>query len=420
MRNRRVVAVAALSALLWAGLPVSPHARESNGTTSAKALVEQGETAARAGAVADAIAAFRNAIDADPNFVEAHQRFIEVSQRQEMQSGGAAAPSRLQRQYERWAREHPTRAVYQWALGLLAADPVQGDTFLERALTLDPAFARAHFQLAKNADQRGDSRAQLEHLKAAVDGNPDEPRYLVRLAHAQRKSDPLRFRELASQVVTRFPTSPFAAEALNYLAAEASGSERRGYFDRLRSGYPVDRFSYSASAMNDLYAESTTPADALALAREMAKALPANKIWPPRVALQDAMAQAQTLIAGRQFAEALAQLEKTDRPSGNHGATWTLLKAEAAAGAGNREQAYTTLVESAAASPDVRVDAALATNGAALGKQPREVAADIWKVRDARAVPASPFSFTSLRDGTAVQLADFRGRVVLVAFWYPT
>src|SRR4026209_2650564 len=104
MKNRRVVAVAALSALLWAALPVSPHARASNGTAATKALVEQGETAARAGAAADAIAAFRKAIDADPNFVEAHQRFIELSQRQEMQAGGAATPSRLQQQYERWAR----------------------------------------------------------------------------------------------------------------------------------------------------------------------------------------------------------------------------------------------------------------------------------------------------------------------------
>jgi cytochrome oxidase Cu insertion factor (SCO1/SenC/PrrC family) len=36
------------------------------------------------------------------------------------------------------------------------------------------------------------------------------------------------------------------------------------------------------------------------------------------------------------------------------------------------------------------------------------------------ATPASPFAFPSLRDGKPVQLADFRGRVVLVAFWYPT
>ena len=99
MNSRRVAMFTLLLIVIWAGVGTLPEARESNGTAAAKALVEQGETAARAGAVADAIAAFRKAIDADANFVEAHQRFIELTQRQEMQSG-AAEPSRLKQQYE--------------------------------------------------------------------------------------------------------------------------------------------------------------------------------------------------------------------------------------------------------------------------------------------------------------------------------
>ena len=96
------------------------------------------------------------------------------------------------------------------------------------------------------------------------------------------------------------------------------------------------------------------------------------------------------------------------------------MKAEAAAGAGHREQAYTALVESTAASPDTRIDAALPKYAAELGKTSRDVDADVWRSRDARATPAAAFSLTSLRDGAPVQLADFRGRVVLLAFWYPT
>ena len=133
------------------------------------------------------------------------------------------------------------------------------------------------------------------------------------------------------------------------------------------------------------------------------------------------MARAQTLVAGRQFAEALAQLEKTERPSGNHGATWTLLKAEAAAGAGNREQALRDAASKArrrAGHPRGRALATIRRRRSA--RQPRDVAADIWRLRDARADAGAPFALTSLRDGTPVQLADFRGRVVLVAFWYPT
>src|SRR5439155_10039514 len=59
----------------------------------------------------------------------------------------------------------------------------------------------AHFLLARNADTRGDWDAQRKHLKAAVENNPDEPRYLLRYAVAHLKSDPARFRELALQSV---------------------------------------------------------------------------------------------------------------------------------------------------------------------------------------------------------------------------
>ena len=63
---------------------------------------------------------------------------------------------------------------------------------------------------------------------------------------------------------------------------------------------------------------------------------------------------------------------------------------------------------------------ALAKYAADLGKTSRDVDADVWSMRDARATPAAAFTLPSLGDGAPVQLADFRGRVVLLAFWYPT
>ena len=390
------------------------------GTPAARAAFDAGERAAKAGKLEEAAAAFRRAIAADAEFVDAHQRLIEVTERQQLQDAQSERLTRLKRQYEQWARQHPTRAVYQVALGLLTKDADRADAYYTKALALDPRSAKAHFLLARNADSRGDWDAQRMHLKAAVENNPDEPRYLMAYAIAHRKSDPDRFRELALQAVARFPASPVAAEALYNLAEASSNPERRGYLDRLRASYPVDRFPHSASAMNTLYAELTDPAEALALARDMARALPAATFWPPRVAAQEAMTQAKTLIGGKQWDEALALLEKTPPPSGSHGTTWTLLKAQAAAGGGHREQAYKSLVEITAASPDTRVDAALQAYAAELGKTSRDVDADVWGSRDARAKPAAAFSLTSLRDGAPVQLADFRGRVVLLAFWYPT
>ena len=392
---------------------------ESNGTPAARAAFAEGETAASARKFPDAAAAFRKAIDADPDFVEAHQRYIETTQRLNMPQSRTPTVPDLQQLYEGWAREQPSRAVYQWALGFLSPEPDKADVFFQKAIAIDPAFARAYFQLAKNADLRGDWAAQREYLEKAVDSNPGDARYLLRYAIAHQTSDPARFRDLALDVVGRFPTSPSAAEALYHLARSSSNPERRGYFDRLRADYAVDRFNYSAAAMSELYGELTNASDALALAREMANALPANKTWLARVAFQEAMTRAQALVTGKQFAEALALLDKTQRPSGNHGMSWTLLRAEAAAGAGHVDQAYATLVDTAAAVPDARVDAALATYGQRISKSARDVDADLWRVRDTKATIAAPFELPSSRGGAPITLADYRGQLVLLAFWFP-
>ena len=395
------------------------HGTREQWDARGEGFLRRGDAAAKAGKLADAAAAFRKAIDADPDFVDAHQRFIEVTQRLEMPSSRTPSVARLQALYERWARRYPKRAVYQWALGFMNAEADKADVFFKKALAIDPAFARAHFLLAKNADQRGDWKAQRQYLKAAVDSNPDEPRYLLQYGNAQKKSDPSRFREIALQVVDKFPTSQSAAQALYYLARDAPTPERRAIYDRLRANYPVDRFGYSASAMYDLYAELTKPSEALLLAQEMARAMPTSKTWQTRVTVQDAMARAESLVADAQFADALDLLEKTPRPSGSHGMTWTLLKAEAAAGSGHVDQAYAALLESAAALPDPRVDVALRKYGTTLGKTPRDVDADIWGLRDANAKVAPAFELPSAHDSSLVKLADYRGRVVLLAFWFP-
>jgi peroxiredoxin len=410
-------AVILAAGCIWPSTTLTAH--ESNGTPAAKALFAQGDAAAKASKLAEAAATFRKAIAADPDFVDAHQRFIEVTQRLEMPNSRTPSVARLQQLYERWARQYPKRAVYQWALGFLTPEADKADVFFKKAVAIDPAFARAYFSLARNADQRGDWTAQQQYLKSAVDSNPDEPRYLLQYGIAQKKSDPSRFREIANQVVDRFPTSQSAAQALYYLARDASKPDRRAIYDRLRANYPVDQFGYSASAMYDLYAELTKPSEALLLAREMAKAQPASKSWQTRVTVQEALVRAESLVAEAKFAEALELLEKTPRPSGSHGTTWTLFKAEAAAGSGHADQAYAALLDVAATLPNERVDAALLKYATTLGKAKRDVDADIWGLRDSKAKMAATFELPSSRDDSLVKLADYRGRVVLLAFWFP-
>src|SRR5215469_8786856 len=79
-------------------------ARESNGTPAAQALVRDGDAAAKAGKLPDAIAFYRKAIDADPDYVDAHQHYIETTQRLEDPGSRTPVVPRLQQRYEQWAR----------------------------------------------------------------------------------------------------------------------------------------------------------------------------------------------------------------------------------------------------------------------------------------------------------------------------
>src|SRR5436190_1035282 len=197
MRTRVVLLVVGLA------LVISAHAlaRESSGTAAAKARFAEGEAAVKAGKLADAAAAFRKEIDADPDYVDAQQRYIDVMLRLDGPDGRPAANARLNQQYERWTRQYPRRAVYQWSLGVLAEDAAAGDAHFRKALAIDPAFARAYFLLARNADERGDFAAQRDYLKKAAEANRDDPRYLVSYAWSLHKSDPAQFRALALDVV---------------------------------------------------------------------------------------------------------------------------------------------------------------------------------------------------------------------------
>src|SRR4029079_1206430 len=97
-----------------------------------------------------------------------------------------------------------------------------------------------------------------------------------------------------------------------------------------------------------------------------------------------------------------------------------IARAAALEAAGDAPTAYDTLAAVVAKTPSDALIAALESTGRALKKSPEDVAADVARLRDPAAKPAPDFSLPDYPDRKPVSLADYRGKVVLINFWYPS
>src|SRR5262249_6659607 len=69
--------------------------------------------------------------------------------------------------------------------------------------------------------------------------------------------------------------------------------------------------------------------------------------------------------------------------------------------------------------PEDEVDSALVGYGEKLGRSKDQVRADVCARRDAQSKPAPAFALQRYGTEGKATLADFRGKVVLLTFWFP-
>jgi Flp pilus assembly protein TadD len=440
-----------VSAMLAAVLVLSVAARagESMGTPAARRLFNEGEAARKAHHYAKAVEKFRKAIELDPDYAEAHSSFIFNSESVAMgltKSGLPKPPAnetpaqkeerekrekeRIQQakeqvraQYESWASAYPDKAVYQWALGHLYdyEDRKKAESYYRKAVELDPRFARAYQSLSLLAELRGDDLASRDLLKKAAESNPDDPQYLFYYTQKLR-DDRAAYLRSTEDLVARFPAHDRSAQALYWFAETADDqAEKLATLERLRTAFPPQKFGWSADGMTilfDLYMAADS-AQALALAQQMAKAAPKDKDWQALSLYAKNAIQARSLLAENKSAEAVALMDATTIPRYLNQTGLNLLKADVFDAAGQTPKAYETLSKLMAAEPRDEIGAALARYAAKISKSASDTDSDLWKLRDAKATLPTEFSLSLYTEDRKVSLADYKGKVVLLNFWYP-
>lgn len=411
---------------------------QSAGTPEAKVLFDAGRAADRAGDPAKAAGLFRQAVDLDPRYLEAHDEFIvttgmaALAHDAETRAGDADAKQRaeagLKTLYEGWAAAHPDNAIYQWALSRLAGkDWNVAERHLTRATTISPAFARPYQDLALIAELRGDNARRLEYLQKAAVLNPSDPSYLFSYASAMKSVDQAASLRLLQDIASRFPGTERAAQGLYWAAYETTDVPAKlAIYQRLRQEFPAEKFSWSESGMSDLFEVlvGRDPATALTLATEMAARITAKserKSWTELAAHALALSESAALVASGEGKAAVARLDSA-KPLASYRdqAPFAIARAAALEASGDAPGAYAGLAAAAAKAPSDGLLDALARTGRALGKSVAAIDADLWAGRVAAARPAPAFTLPDYPDRRRVSLADYRGKVVLLNFWYPS
>ncbi len=418
----------------------------SDAAAASKASYDEGERAFRERSLAAAVTHFRTAIEHDPNNTQAHRRFIfafqdlgrsEISAELDegerdaaMEAAADASFENLLALYQEWSQDSSDVAAFKWAIGQLYMyrDYDKVRQYTNEAIAMDPGLADGYSTLALMADVSGDKDRELQLLKKAVETAPNSPDKAFYYASRLNQTDPAVGRKKSLEVAERFPESERGAQALYWLAYRTEEREEQiSLLERLRAAYPPEEFSWSASGMGllaDLYSE-TQPEKALAIAEQMVAATADEpdgwgaKIWNERLTFQKNVIKGNQLIADGQFRQAAELLQDTTIPRFTNANVFHETSAGALHGAGQTVEAYAYLLRLAAKEPTDRVWAAALSYAEKLGKDEKTTRAEIRDVLEEDAEEIEDYTFERYDNGERVSLSDFKGKVVLLNFWYP-
>ncbi len=426
MNRRLALTLVAAATLLTSSFATPAHPAFER----AKALVAAGQPQADA-----AWAALAEVIEADPDFLPAHEAVQQVREAMRLaafrdkalQPAAQALNDAVDARYADLQRRFPESIGMTFAAAsrLYGEEDPKAKDLLLKVVAREPGFARAWFMLSIDAERWGDEQLGSDYMWRAAQADPASPDYAFYHASSLDRVAPERWDAAMREVARRFPAHERGAQALYWLGAKQEDDARRiAVWEQSRAAFPPEKFRWSASAMAGLFDAyvRTAPDQAVALAEDLAGRLGAEdaKAWTTRAAFARAFRDVRALAGQGRFADALPRLAEltVDRRSSNPVAT-LLLKAEVTAGAGDVPAAYDSLLQRYAASPEDEVRAALARHGAALGKTPAQIDAEVWTRRDAAAKPAPAFELARYDADAKVSLAGLRGKVVFLTFWFP-
>ncbi|RPE08125.1 hypothetical protein EGT74_13735 [Chitinophaga lutea] len=364
------------------------------------------------------IAQLRADVEKQPEDLKAHEAYMKAA---------VATNPEVQAQYDKWIKKYPTSATIPFAIGkrLTSHEDPRAEKYLLKALKLDPKMAAAWSALSNDVERRGDFEKTAEYLRKATEAEPGNADYAFYYAMRFDDTDPAKYEALCLDLIKRFPESQRAAQALYWLSFRLEDPAKKlRYAQMMSNEFPPEKYSWSRYGM-DLYWDillKSDPAKALQVTERMTAMKDTEEYekteWARRHDLTARMIKARQLAARPD--DALQALQGAN-PRRDAGAAeeLVLLKASLEAAAGRNQPAYDSLLKFQERTPSDKVHETLVTYGSKLGKTSAAVNADIRAAQLARAEAATPFTLDAYLTKKPVSLADYKGKVVLLTYWFP-
>lgn len=368
-------------------------------------------------------------IEKSPDSISKHNLFL--------QKFGRKDSLVIKNQYEYWLKKFPKSAVIPFVIGryYYRFESPKATKYLLRATEMNSNNAEAWHFLSIDALRWGDYGAQLSFLKKAMNAAPKNPQHALSYLYAlteisESKLESITLDSIALDVFIRFKGTPEGARALVFLAEKAGSVDlKRSYYELLLKNYsttqpPAFRVgvsSYFAKLINaGLYNQ------AFDLALNLVPIIESNKLeWKYKLKVASQFLMYKDLLQQNKPEKALEilnEIKLSDNLSASSvytDETVLFLKADLMELIGNLKGSYVSILDYYADKPSYKVRDILFEYGSKLKKDTSEVKMEVYHIRDSLSKQVDTFSLVNYLTGKKVSLDDYKGKIVLLTFWFP-
>lgn len=354
----------------------------------------------------------KQAVEKNPHDMAAHQAFIKAA---------GLDGTTITEQYEKWMKQFPNDAMIPYALGHAYSgyERPEAKPWLLKAVAINDTLAEAWSDLSFDSERWGASADSREYMRKASASRPADPGYAFYYMMYFEYDEPAKWKSMVYDLAKKFPTSERGAQGLYWLANRSTDTaEKIEAGEKLKKDFPPSKFNWSSSGMDDLFNVylAVDPSKALALAKEMGD----KNGWAEKNTLAENMMKARTYLAQHNTNAAAEILPRIRAPRYSTAVELIeLMKAQLLDATGKTANAYDSLLAFCAKKPGDQLHAELVRYGSTLGKTPGQVDGDLAKLRNAAKTPAPAFTLDQYLVKGKASLSDYKGKVVLLTFWFP-